>query len=181
VKIRRIVATDWTSFKDLRLRALKHDPLAFGSTFLRERAYRPERWRDWAESGAAGVESATFVAEGAARRLVGMAGVFTDGSQYHVWGMWVSPEQRGRGLGGKLLDRILAWARSAHPDRAVYLDVNPVQSVAVRLYESRGFDSTGKTSPLGHHAPGIVLEMRRKPPSRVARKPSGRIRPAERA
>jgi len=165
MKIRRLRAAEWESFRDLRLSALKADPLSFGSNFVREKGYPETRWKSWAETGALGGDQATFVAEGTARRLVGMAGVFTMQDQYHVWGMWVSPDFRGQGLGGKLLDRVLAWARSTEPGRDVYLDVNPDQSVAVRLYESRGFQVTGKTDSLGHHAPAIVQEMRRDPPS----------------
>jgi ribosomal protein S18 acetylase RimI-like enzyme len=180
VKIRRVVETEWKSFRDLRLRALKADPLAFGSNFRRENAYPPSRWRKWAEKGALGDESATFVAEGPARRLVGMAGVFTDRNKCHVWGMWVSPELRGRGLGRKLLDRVLSWARSTNAGREVHLDVNPAQSIAVRLYESRGFRPTGRTSSLGHHAPAIVPEMRRNPPSNALGKPRGRKSPGVR-
>jgi ribosomal protein S18 acetylase RimI-like enzyme len=163
VKIRRLVAFEWKAFRVLRLTALKADPLAFGSNFQRESAYPSHRWRKWAESGALGDESATFVAEERPGRLAGMAGVFTDRNEYHVWGMWVSPELRNRGLGGKLLGLVLSWAESTNPNREVCLDVNPVQTAAVRLYESRGFRSTGRTSPLGHHPPAVVEEMRRQP------------------
>ncbi len=172
MKIRRLAASEWMSFRDLRLRALKADPLAFGSNFRREEAYPPQKWKKWAENGALGGVSATFVAEGSDRRPVGMAGIFTDKNEYHIWGMWVSPDLRGRGIGSKLLDRVLSWAQSTFPSREVYLDVNPVQLSAVRLYDSRGFRPTGKTSPLGHHAPAIVQEMRRSLPSVDAGKPS---------
>ena len=181
MKIRRVVTTEWKSFRGLRLRALRADPLAFGSSFRRENAYPPHKWREWAENGARGGESATFVAEEPAGRLVGMAGAFTARDAYHVWGMWVSPELRHRGLGRQLLDRVLAWAESTNPSRGVYLDVNPDQLTAVRLYESRGFRATGKTSSLGHHAPAVVQEMRREIPSVVASKPSTRESSGERA
>ena len=165
VKTRRLAAADWKAFRDLRLSALKADPLAFGSTLQREEAYPKDRWMSWAESGALGGESATFVAEERPGRLVGMAGVFSDKGEYHVWGMWVSPEYRNRGLGRELLDQLLSWAESTNPGREVCLDVNPVQASAVRLYEARGFRSTGKTSPLGHHEPAVVQEMRRAGPN----------------
>jgi ribosomal protein S18 acetylase RimI-like enzyme len=174
VKIRRVAASEWRSCRDLRLDALKSDPLAFGSNFRRENDYPPMKWKAWAKKGAIGNDSATFVAEGPARRLVGMAGVFTDRNEYHVWGMWVAPEFRDRGLGRSLLDRILSWAQATSPDREVYLDVNPDQSTAVRLYESRGFRPTGKTSSLGHHAPATVQEMRRDTRSATSDKPSRR-------
>jgi ribosomal protein S18 acetylase RimI-like enzyme len=160
VKIRRLAATEWKAFRDLRLNALKADPLAFGSYFRREKDYPADRWRQWAESGALGDKSATFVAEAAPGCLVGMAGVFSDQGEYHIWGMWVSPAFRDRGLGRELLDRVLSWAQSTKPSWKVCLDVNPEQTAAIRLYESHGFRSTGKTSSLGHHAPAVVQEMR---------------------
>lgn len=174
MKIRRLLTADWEAFRALRLQALKTDPLAFGSTLERETAYPEDRWRNWAESGALGDESATFVVEAADGRLLGMAGLFTDRREYHIWGMWVSPEVRGQGLGRDLLDRALSWAESTHPRRAVRLDVNPAQRAAVRLYESRGFRPTGTTTPLGHDPPGVVQGMVRGP----SRPPSRRRRPA---
>jgi GNAT superfamily N-acetyltransferase len=170
VKIRRLLTTDWEAFRTLRLKALRADPLAFGSTLQREMTYPEDRWRKWAESGALGSESATFVVEAAHGRLLGMAGLFTDRSEYHLWGMWVSPEVRGQGLGRDLLDRVLSWAKSTNPTRAVRLDVNPVQRVAVRLYERRGFRPTGKTTALGHDPPAVVQEMAREPTEAPARK-----------
>jgi ribosomal protein S18 acetylase RimI-like enzyme len=159
MKIRRVLPTDWEDFRRLRLDALRTDPLAFGSTLERETGYPNERWKGWADSGALGNDSATFVVEAEPGQLVGMAGVFTDHGEYHLWGMWVAPEARGQGLGLGLLNRLLAWADSASPQRTVRLDVNPAQTAAVRLYEARGFRPTGRTTPLGHHPPAAVQEM----------------------
>jgi ribosomal protein S18 acetylase RimI-like enzyme len=164
MEIRRLASTDWEAFRDLRLAALGADPLAFGSTLERESAYPSDRWKGWTESGALGGESATFVAEAAPGHFVGIAGVFSDKGEYHIWGMWVSPEFRARGLGRELLDQILSWAQSTNPSRDICLDVNPVQTVALQLYESRGFRLTGKSSALGHHAPAVVQELRRVSP-----------------
>ena len=38
----------------MRLRALRDPPMAFGSTFARERGYEPEQWRRWAAESATG-------------------------------------------------------------------------------------------------------------------------------
>jgi ribosomal protein S18 acetylase RimI-like enzyme len=161
MNVRRILANDWEAFRALRLDSLRTDPLAFGSTLERESGYPEDRWRGWAESGAVGDQSATFVVEAADGRLRGMAGLFTDESEYHIWGMWVAPDVRGQGLGRDLLDRVLSWAQSTNPGRSVLLDVNPDQTAAVRLYEDQGFRFTGKTTPLGHHPPAVVQEMAR--------------------
>jgi len=85
--------------------------------------------------------------------------------------MWVDPRWRGKGIGGELLDAGLAWAASALPGRPVYLEVNPTQTVAIHLYESRGFRPTGVTRPLGHGPRGTVTEMVRSPEGDPDRRP----------
>jgi ribosomal protein S18 acetylase RimI-like enzyme len=77
----------------------------------------------------------------------------------HLFGMWVDPEFRGRGIGRGLLDEALRWIQRSHRGRAVLLDVNPRQVAAVHLYESRGFRRTGNSSPLGHTPGERVVEM----------------------
>ena len=56
--------------------------------------------------------------------------------------MWVAPEARGRGLGGRLVGRALEWATSVGAACAV-LDVTAGDSAATRLYERHGFVATG--------------------------------------
>jgi ribosomal protein S18 acetylase RimI-like enzyme len=164
MKVRRIRAGDWEVFRDIRLEALRSDPAAFGSTAEREEGYPEQHWKERAVDGASGIENVTLLGEAPDGRLLGMAGVFTENDQYHVWGMWVAPDFRGRGLGRKLLDEILSWARSADHSRPIYLAVNPDQSAAVRLYKSRGFQHTGETLPLSH-CPGAFCQVMRRGPS----------------
>lgn len=159
-RIRRLRADEWASFRELRLAALRCDPAAFGSTLEREQGYPDEKWRSWAAEGAEGTENATFVAEGRDRELVGLGGVFTAEGASHVWGMWVAPGHRGRGVGGALLDELVRWAKAKSPAGSVLLQVNPDQAGAVRLYETRGFRPTGRADPLGHHPPAVAIEMR---------------------
>jgi len=170
--IHRISVDYWKEFRTLRLDALRTDPLAFGSTVERESAYTDDRWREWTRRGAEGEREATFIATGGTDGLVGMTGVFTVDRECHLWGMWVHPRQRGRGIGGRLLDATLEWIDRAGPESRVVLDVNPDQARAVALYRSRGFQFTEKETALGHDAPAIVRQMVRRGPS-----PSPRGRP----
>jgi GNAT superfamily N-acetyltransferase len=163
VKIRRIRAEDWSFFRNLRLEALRSDPLAFGSTFEREEALPDEFWKGRSGLPVGGGDEIVLLAEAADGRLLGMAGVFTDKDRvYQVWGMWVAPSDRGQGIAGNFLDEIIAWAHVSNPSRPLCLAVNPDQRAAVRLYSSRDFQSTGRTQPLGHHPPSICVEMRRR-------------------
>jgi ribosomal protein S18 acetylase RimI-like enzyme len=159
--VRRLRESDLEAYRALRLDALRADPLAFGSTLERERAYPEERWKEWTRRGAAGERDATFVAEASDGRLLGMAVLAHVEGAFHVFGMWVRPDARGRGLGGRLLDASLGWLEARFPEAPVLLSVNPEQGAAVALYRSRGFEFTGREEPLGHHAPAVTREMRR--------------------
>ena len=150
VHIRRVRQDDWPALRALRLKALAHDPLAFGSTLARESKFPDEQWKERVANAASSNAGATFVADSGASGLIGMAGIAFFGGEWHVWGMWVGPEHRRKGLGGRLLDAGLRWWRTVAPGQPIRLDVNPRQGDAVRLYESRGFRRTGVSSPLGH-------------------------------
>jgi putative acetyltransferase len=52
--------------------------------------------------------------------------------------MYLRPEERGRGVGRRLLDMALLWARE-HGIRRIALDTTERMTAAVRLYEHYGF------------------------------------------
>jgi ribosomal protein S18 acetylase RimI-like enzyme len=171
IAIRRLQAAEWNAFRALRLDALRSDPLAFGSSFARESAYTREKWKDWCQDGATRGRSTTFVAVGPSRELVGMVGAFFAEDTPHVWGMWTRPEWRNRGVGRRLMVRLLAWLDKHRPGRPVILEVNPTQAAAVRIYDALGFRFNGVEEPLGHDSPAIVRQMVRARPLRKRRVP----------
>lgn len=86
--------------------------------------------------------------------------------------LYVIPEQWGRGIGGALLDAVLAEATRRHQPR-IQLLTHPDNERSQRLYRSRGF------SPTGRHADGQEEWVREpgKPrdlPSRPEASPAGR-------
>jgi ribosomal protein S18 acetylase RimI-like enzyme len=64
-----------------------------------------------------------------------------------VWGMWVHPDHRGRGIGRKLLDAVVDYAKDRAADR-VRLRVTETNLSAKGLYERAGFQPTGARRPL---------------------------------
>src|SRR5262245_9297857 len=60
-----------------------------------------------------------------------------------VWGMYVLPEFRGKGVGAALLDEALAHARRLPGMRQVTLTVTAGNLPAIGLYKSRGFERFG--------------------------------------
>ena len=159
IEIRRARVDEWRTIRRLRLRALREDPLAFGSTYAREEAFDDSVWIERTEHGARSAESSQWVALDSRGNLLGLATVAEVDGNDHLFGMWVAPESRRRGIGTRLLDRATDWSRSTHPGRPLILEVNPQQAAAVALYESRGFQYTGVERPLGHTEGQVVREM----------------------
>jgi|HubBroStandDraft_4_1064222.scaffolds.fasta_scaffold07356_2 hypothetical protein len=74
ILLRRITPADGLLLRDVRLRALAIDPLAFGSTYALEAPRDRSAWEAWAREHASGVDKATFLALGdATADAVGLA------------------------------------------------------------------------------------------------------------
>jgi GNAT superfamily N-acetyltransferase len=115
VEIRRLGSGDADRLRDVRLRALADAPFAFASSLEREREYGTEFWVARAAESELGVAGAIFAAvEGSGS--VGMAGGFFasgDRSTATLWGMWVDPAARRRGVGRMLVEAVAGWARDS--------------------------------------------------------------------
>jgi ribosomal protein S18 acetylase RimI-like enzyme len=133
--------------------------MSFASTFDQESKDDGEKWISWTHRGSTSPEMAVLVAELVHGPLIGMVGAFSEGDVTHIYGMWVEPGHRNLGLGGKLLDAILAWVETSHPSSEIRLGVVPSSDSAVRLYRSRGFLPSGKVEPLSHTPEVVWHEM----------------------
>jgi len=159
VRVRRVEPSDWRDYREVRLRALATEPWAFGSTFLRESGFPESRWREMIARNSAESPEATWAAVDPSDRFLGIvASARVDGT-FHIFAMWVAPERRGQGIAGRLLDAALSWVEDVAPGSPVRLEVNPRAVAAVRLYESRGFTATGRSTTLDHTPNERVQEM----------------------
>lgn len=146
--VRRITLADLDLYRELRLRALKDAPSAFGSTYDDE-ALRPiSEWTERVVRAAGGSERALFLAFVAAE-CVGLAGCVEDdlGADRQLVSMWVAPAHRGTGVAGDLVDAVLGWAAEMEA-RSIGLWVTKDNSRARRFYERCGFAVTGDVQPL---------------------------------
>jgi ribosomal protein S18 acetylase RimI-like enzyme len=151
MEIRRIRPEEWQALKALRLRALASDPDAFGGRLEDAIEHDDDLWRKRAAADpAAPAEAATFVAAAADGTLVGMA-VGAPAPDHPdaagLFGMWVAPDARGEGIGGALVDAVVAWAESVGYD-LIGLGVTTTNTAAIALYERKGFADLGMRMPL---------------------------------
>ena len=143
--IRRLTPADAPAFQALRLFALREAPSAFGSSFEEESAFSPTTIEGRL---ALKPDCGPFGAfEG--NKLVGLVALGRESMKklshkVMVWGMYVRPEFRSKGIGRALLLEVLALARSVPEIVQVSLRVNAGNAGAIRLYESVGFKAFGR-------------------------------------
>jgi ribosomal protein S18 acetylase RimI-like enzyme len=147
--VRPLRSEEWQAYRDLRLRALRDSPMAFGSTFEVESVKSDAYWEAKLASAVASPHQLPLVAEHDSR-FVGLVWGWIDPERSdvaHVIQMWVAPEARGQGYGARLMERVLDWARSAAV-QSVQLRVTLGATSAVRLYRRLGFEPSGELEPL---------------------------------
>jgi len=137
--IRPLTPEDGALFQPLRLEALRLHPEAFGVSVEEERAEGSERMIGHYPSVTLGA-----LADGA---LIGSAGLLVPSrvKQRHrgnLFGIFVTPAWRGRGVARSLLDQLLAHARAAGL-RHVTLSVTSGNNGARALYRAVGFLTVG--------------------------------------
>lgn len=145
--IRLLDENDAEAYRALRLRALRENPEAFGASYeetadrplaevaerLRPAGDPPERFTLGAYVDGALAGNVTFVREqGAKVRHKGF-----------IVGMFVAPEQRGRGLGAALMEAAIARARALPGLERINLAVVTTNVAARALYKRLRFESYG--------------------------------------
>lgn len=153
--MRRLEPDDWEVYREVRLRALRSDPGAFGSTLGREEGFDEDRWRERL-SGAA--VFAAMVGPDA----VGLAGGLRldDGSGSELVSMWVAPEWRGTDVAARLIGAVVDWASAAGLASLGRWVVDGNRR-AERAYAKAGFGRTGRVQPVREGEPAMEFEMAR--------------------
>ncbi len=152
--IRTLAHSEWTTYKNLRLRALADSPDAFGSTLAREQNLSDADWSGRL-AGGANRWDLPLVAE-VDGKPIGLAWGRIEKSNPDVanlYQMWVAPSHRCLGGGRMLLEAVIAWARAKGASH-LELGVTCGESPARRLYSRAGFAPVGQPQLF---RPGSVL------------------------
>lgn len=142
--IRALQPQDAAAFQALRLRGLAEEGAAFASsveeeagTPIDEVARRLQVKPDGALFGA--FDAGTLVGVIAVQR----EGMKKLSHKAIIWGVYVAPEARARGVGARLLETALQHAWTTLRVRQVNLGVNTLNRPALRLYKRLGFEVFG--------------------------------------
>ncbi|MEK4085128.1 GNAT family N-acetyltransferase [Psychrobacillus sp. FSL K6-1415] len=73
-----------------------------------------------------------------------MYGLDEDTKNYWICRLMIDYTQQGKGYGRKVIQLILDEMKQLHDCRSIYLSTEPDNEVAIKLYESFGFQKTGK-------------------------------------
>ncbi|HZO12285.1 MAG TPA: GNAT family N-acetyltransferase [Polyangiaceae bacterium] len=144
MEIRRLDDHDADTWLAVRLRALRDHPEDFYASVEDEATLPMEEVK---ERLARDPRQAFVLGAFPDGELVGTAGMFRErfGKAHHkavVWGMYVAPRARRRGIGRKLMVELVARARAAGVER-LQLSVSAGNRAARALYIELGFEPWG--------------------------------------
>lgn len=132
-------------YREIRLNSLKNNPEAFGSTYEREIKFSLETFENRLEPIEDGFVLGAFNDKSA---LVGIVSFLRENSlktshKGNVFGMYVTSECRGQGLGKLLLIELIRRAKNCVGLEQINLTVVSENKTAKKLYESLGFKVYG--------------------------------------
>ncbi|WP_051163377.1 GNAT family N-acetyltransferase [Nocardia brevicatena] len=161
--IRRVQAGDGEQLRAVRLAALRECPSAFGETAEQAAALELVDWEARiARSCAPGRQILAVATDRDNGEFVGMLGCFIDSERDRpellvpapdgarwamVWGAYVRPRARGRGLADQLLATVHHWAVDEARVEWIGLDVVETNARAARFYRRNGYTSTTLRRP----------------------------------
>jgi ribosomal protein S18 acetylase RimI-like enzyme len=141
--IRPIGDEDADAYSALRRAALLDTPLAFGASPTDDFVSTSEAVREQLRRAPEWVLLGAFEPD-----LAGAVGVMRDrhvkaSHKAHLWGMYVAPGHRHRGVGAALVRAAIDHARTLPGVSWVHLGVSAAAPAARRLYERAGFEVWG--------------------------------------
>jgi RimJ/RimL family protein N-acetyltransferase len=146
VTIRSIRLVDARPLFDLRLEALHDSPEAYGEDYVYVLSQPPSVWTDLVSHSLGDGDRIIFVAE-VNGSLVGMAGANRSPMKNtrhsaSVWGVYVQPLWRGKGLATDLVNACIHWGKKKGL-ATMRLGVITANPAAIHCYEKCGFRACG--------------------------------------
>lgn len=142
---RSLTPDDLDDYIAIRREMLEKTPHHFASSPADDRSNDREAMRSILGGAPTNRVFAAFDGE----RLVGVTGALVEPKvkrrhALYVWGVYVAPTHRRRGIARRLLADVLSMARALPDVRQIDLGVSAEAPAARALYESLGFEAWGR-------------------------------------
>jgi ribosomal protein S18 acetylase RimI-like enzyme len=146
MEIRLLTGDDANEYWRLRLEALEGDPEAFSSSPEEHKVLSADEVKRRLGAGGGGFLVAGAFENG---QLIGTAGFYREKGpkvrhKGRIWGVYVTPKQRGAGFGRKIMELALERGQAIEGIEQVLLSVAATQTAAAKLYRSLGFEPFGR-------------------------------------
>ena len=145
MKIRILTEEDASIYQACRLHALKTNPEAFSSTYDREVAFSIETVKERISPTSDKFVLGAFDEK---ETLLGLVTFFRETGlktkhKANVYGMYVAPEARGKGVAKYLMQELIKQAKECDGVEQLLLTVVQGNVLAKKLYVSLGFEVYG--------------------------------------
>ena len=145
IALRQLTKEDAASYRRVRLLGLQESAPAFSASYAHEEKMSLDDFARRLEPTPVHWVVGAFEAA----ELVGVIGFMRDGGDKtrhkgFIWGMYVIPTSRGRGIGRALFEEALRRIDALPGLRIIRLAVLTSNKVAIRLYERLGFIRYGE-------------------------------------
>ncbi len=145
--IRKLTASDAEIFRDFRIEMCRESPDAFSDTPEEVAAFSDEKVKSTTAPSAVYPEKYVLAAFEGERLLATVAfhreDSFKERHRGWIWGVYVRPEARGKGISRQLMKKVIEEAVRTEGLEILGLVVSSTQTGARTLYASLGFITTG--------------------------------------
>ncbi len=144
ITIRRLTKDDWLEFSQIRLKALQTDPQVFGSNYERESQMTEADWRGRLQAK----DNAVFLIC-ADDTPIGITCVSIDrddatGKTALLWGSWLAPHFRGKGLSKLMYQTRINWAKRQPTVEKIIVSHRASNVLSKYANQKHGFIATHK-------------------------------------
>jgi len=145
MELRLLTPDDAETFWHLRFEALRNDPASFADSAEEHQQTTVETTRERLSKNTAASNFVVGIFEDG--KLAATAGFYRythnkERHKGHIWGVYVRPESRGKGVASALMKEIVRRARAIGGLEQITL-VASANLPAQRLYKALGFESYG--------------------------------------
>lgn len=158
ITIRPLTVDEWELYREVRLQALQSDPGVFGGRYDDERHKSQSEW----QKTLANPKEAVFILFDG-KKPIGITGIGYDrhnpaDNTALMWGSWIHPDYRGRGLSSRLYQARLDWVKDKGDILFVYVGHRLSNTTSKSANQKYGFTYTHEemtTWPDGAEEPNV--------------------------